>query len=280
MNDRSKEKIIDFHVHCFPDDLAGKTISLLEEKANEKARLDGTVANIKRSMKKAGIDWSVVQNIATKPSQTETINDWAASIQGEGIISFGTIHPEFSEPEAEIERIRDSGLPGIKFHPDYQEFYVDEEKFFPIYEKIIEKDLIILFHSGIDIGLPESLHCPPSRLKKVVETFPEGKIIAAHMGGYKMWDRVEEELVGSNVYLDTSYSLRHMPRKQFLRIVENHGSEKILFATDSPWEDQTKEVERIKDLNLEEGVEAAIFYENSRELLGNTIDQEEIISIS
>ena len=261
-------RIIDFHVHCFPDELAYKTIPLLAERAGVEARLNGTVSDVKQSMNKAEIVCSVIQTIATKPSQTEVINDWASSIQGDGIICFGTIHPLYPDPEAEIKRIKEMGLPGIKFHPDYQEFFVDDEKLFPVYEKIIENDLIILFHAGVDIGLPAPYHCTPERMKKVVDTLPEGKIIAAHMGGYKMWDEVEKKLVGSNLYFDTSYSLRHMSKEQFVRIIENHGEERILFGTDSPWEDQKEEVERIKDLNLEKEVESALFYNNACKLLG------------
>ncbi|HEY8348871.1 MAG TPA: hypothetical protein VIM13_03450 [Clostridia bacterium] len=119
--------VIDFHTHCFPDELAAKAVASLSEKACIPAMLNGTLSDLKRSMEANNITGSVLFNIATKPSQTAKINDWAVRIQDEGIISFGSIHPLCEDWESELKRIKELGLRGIKFHPEYQEFYVDDE---------------------------------------------------------------------------------------------------------------------------------------------------------
>jgi len=259
--------VIDFHVHCFPDQLAATAVPMLAQRAGIPARLNGTVDDIKKSMKKANISKSVVLSIATKPTQTEKINSWAAEIQDDSIIAFGSIHPDYEGWEDELRRIKELGLKGIKLHPDYQGFFVDEERMFPIYELASRLGLIILFHAGVDIGLPAPFHCTPDRLLKVVKAFPHGKIIAAHMGGYQYWDEVENLLVGENLYFDTSYSLGWIDEVQAKRIIKNHGFKKILFATDSPWCDQAEEVAKIKSLNLGCEVENAILSGNAQELL-------------
>jgi len=260
--------VVDFHVHCFPDELAEKAIPALAKRAGIPARLNGTIDNIKKSMKEAKIDKSVVLSIATKPTQTEKINNWAAEIQDDGIIAFGSIHPDYEGWKDELWRIKELGLKGIKLHPDYQNFFVDEERMFPIYELAFKLDLIIIFHAGVDIGLPAPFHCTPDRLLKVVKTFPQGKIVAAHMGGYKYWDDVENLLVGENLYFDTSYSLGWLDEVQAKRIINNHGFEKILFATDSPWSDQAEELSKIKNLNLGYEAESAILGGNAEKLFG------------
>lgn len=262
--------VIDFHVHCFPDDIALRAVESLSEAAALPPKSDGTVAGIRASMKKAGIDKSIILSIATKPQQTEKINQWAASIQEEDIIAFGSIHPEYEDWENELERIHYSGIKGIKFHPEYQKFYVDDTKMFPIYRKASELGLIILFHAGVDIGMPAPYHCPPERMKRVVRAFPEARLVAAHMGGFRYWDEVEDCLAGENLYLDTSYSLQEMREEQFLRIVSKHGPERILFATDSPWGDQNEEVQRFCGISLPEDVKSAILGENAARLLGLT----------
>ena len=96
--------IIDFHVHCFNDELAAKAVPQLAKCANIPARLDGTILSLKESMKKAGVDKSVVLSIATKPSQTEKINNWTALIQDDSIIGFGSIHPENENWKEELLR--------------------------------------------------------------------------------------------------------------------------------------------------------------------------------
>lgn len=259
--------IIDFHTHCFPDDMAFKVVPFLAGAAGIKPVLDGTLSGLRNSMEQAGIDYCVIQNIATKTNQTSTINDWAAKVQCSGIISFGSVHPDYSYWEDELIRIKKLGLKGLKYHPDYQRFFIDDEKMYKIYEKIFELDLIILFHAGLDIGLDPPYHCTPERLLKVIEKFPGGKIVAAHMGGYDYWDEVEMLLAGKDIFLDTSYSFNDLGREKMSRLIKIHGTDKILFATDSPWTDQGEEIKNISSLPLTEEDKKKIFWENAADLL-------------
>lgn len=259
--------IIDFHTHCFPDGLAVKAVPALAVKANIPAMVSGTVSDLKSSMLTNGINYSVLLNIATKPSQTEKINDWAAQIQQGSIISFGSIHPLYENWKNELKRIKNLGLKGIKFHPEYQDFYADDKALYPIYEYAFELGLIIAFHAGEDLGFKPPFHCTPDRLDNLITHFEGGKIIAAHMGGYNYWDEVEKHLVGKDIYFDTSYAVGIMDNEQAKRIIQNHGYKKILFGTDSPWRDQGWSVRSIKDLCLGQEIEEAIFYKNASDLL-------------
>ncbi|MCX7920791.1 MAG: amidohydrolase family protein [Clostridia bacterium] len=260
--------IIDFHVHCFPDELAQKAIPKLSENANIPARLDGTLGSLQRSMNKCGVDYSVILSIATNPLQTEKVNSWSAGVQNGGILAFGSIHPDYENWKSEIDRIKEFGLRGLKFHPDYQNFFVDDIRVFPIYEYALQQGLIIIFHCGEDPGLPLPSHCTPKRLKDVIKAFPKGKVVAAHMGGYSYWDDVERYLVGEDLYMDTSASMGFASDEQIKRIISDHGYQKILFGTDSPWSDQEEQIAKLKELNLAESVEKAILGYNAKELLG------------
>lgn len=262
--------IIDFHVHCFPDEIAVKAVPALAQAAGLTPESDGTVAGIRSSMRAAGIDKSVVQSIATKPLQTPKINRWAASVQNNEIISFGTLHPEYEDWEKELSTIHELGLKGIKFHPDYQQFFVDDPEMYAVYEAASQMKLILLFHAGVDIGLPAPYHCTPDRLKRVVRAFPEARIIAAHMGGYDYWDDVEQYLAGEELYFDTSYSLNKMSEGQFMRIVGKHGADRLLFATDSPWANQAEEVTRLVKMDLPDDATEAVLGGNAAKLLGLT----------
>lgn len=262
--------IIDFHVHCFPDEIAERAVTTLSEAANLPLKSNGTVAGIKASMKKAGVNKSVLLSIATKPQQTHKITQWAASVQDENIIAFGSIHPEYEDWRDELSKLCEVGIKGIKFHPEYQDFYVDDPKMFPIYERAAELGLIIIFHAGGDLGFQAPYHCPPERMKRVVRAFPGAKIVAAHMGGYEYWDEVENCLAGEQLYFDTSFSLHEMGREQFFRIASKHGYDKLLFASDSPWGDQSEEVERMLGLMLPKDLSEAVLGGNAARLLGLT----------
>lgn len=263
--------IIDFHTHCFPDGLAARAVEALSKAGGIPPQLNGTVGDLIKSMGEAGIDRCVLLPVATKPSQTTGINDWAAGIQQERIVAFGSLHPGYGEWRGELARIRKMGLKGIKFHPEYQQFYVDDPDVMKIYEEALEMGLILVFHAGVDIGLSAPWHCTPERLRRVTEAFPGGRIVAAHMGGFGMWEEVERHLAGTGIYLDTSYSLGPGPdlmsEEQFKRIVIKHGAERILFGTDSPWTEQRSEVRKIRALRLEPAAETAILGGTAQKLL-------------
>lgn len=259
--------IIDIHTHCFADNLAARAISVLSRKGNINPYTDGTVKGLKSSMKNAGVDISVLQTIATKPEQTNTINRWAVSVQDDSIMSFGTLHPDYPHWKDEIRYLAQSGIKGIKLHPDYQGFFVDDPALFPIYEAIFNEGLIVLFHAGIDIGFPDPCHCPPARLRNVADAFPGARIIAAHMGGYKCWEDVERYLVGTEIYFDTSFSFDALGAFQMKKLILEHGTEKILFGTDSPWADQAVEIQNIKSIGLSASETEMILGGNAMALL-------------
>ena len=260
--------IVDFHAHCFPDELAHRVMPAMEENAGVKAALDGTLGDLLGSMARAGIGLAVPQHIATKPGQERTINQWAAGIQGEKVLCFGTIHPGSPDWREEIKRLVDYGLKGVKFHGDFQDFYVDEPRMFPIYEALCAAGSIVLFHAGIDIARPHPCHCPPKRLRTVIDRFPEGRWVAAHLGGYLSWDEVEEHLLGHPLYLDTSYTYHQLGPERMRELIRGHGVERVLFGSDSPWADQAAAVEQIRSLGLTEEEERAVLGGNAERLLG------------
>ncbi len=263
--------IIDFHTHIFPDKIAKKTIEFLEAEGNVKAYTDGTLEGLIRSMKENRIDISVVLPVMTKPEQFETVNRYAAEITGRaGIISFGGIHPDADGYREKLDRIKELGLPGIKLHPDYQKTFIDDPKMVRIIDYAAEIGLIVLIHAGIDIGLPDPVHCPPSRSAQMLAGIdrPKAKIVLAHTGGYNQWDEVEEYLVGRNVLFDMSFSLGRITDDQFVRIVKNHGADRILFGSDSPWDGQGKTCEQLLKLDLTEEETGRILFRNALDLLG------------
>lgn len=261
--------IVDFHTHIFPDALAARAIAELSAKAQIPPYTDGTRAGLLASMRRAGVDFAVTAPIATKPTQVRSINTLAAEInrRNEGIVSFGTLHPLQTDWREEIARLVADGIPGIKFHPDYQGFFVDEFRLLPMYRALADAGLIVLFHAGIDIGVPPPVHCPPDRLARLLDAVPDLTVIAAHMGGYGQWDAVEQHLLGRSVYLDTAYSLSDLGAERMVAMIHRHGADRVLFGTDSPWTDQAAEIAGISALPLTEEERTAVLGKNARQLL-------------
>ncbi len=263
--------IADFHVHVFPDDVAPRAIGTLLTAYHVEAITDGTVAGLLAHMAASGVTHSVIQPVATKPSQVRSINDWAASHTARGIVSFGAIHPEGEDPAAEVERLVSLGIPGIKIQGNWQNIFVDDRSMYPIYEAARDR-LIILFHSGEELAPFDVMRATPQRIARVKEDFPRLTMVAAHMGGYRMWDEVDEFLLGKDVYLDTSACFPvDLPDERFLRMIRAHGAEKILFATDSPFGDALKDIPRLLSMGLRDDELEMIFWGNARRLLGERL---------
>ena len=217
------------------------------------------------------IDEFLILPIATKPTQQSTINNWASSVMGDGLYAFGTVHPDSDNAIEEIARIKSLGLYGIKFHPEYQKFYPDDPKMFPIYAKMSELRLPALFHSGYDPYCDGVIRCTPQRMAKTVGKFPELTFISAHLGGLDMWDDSEKYLAGkySNLYLDVSVIASFdIDGNQLLRIIKKHGTDKILFGSDCPWDNPVNEINMINALPLSDSDRENIFFRNAHKLLG------------
>ncbi len=266
--------LIDFHTHIFPDKIADKTIEILSANCE---RVDGrktrprsraTLDGLKESMKAEGVDVSVVMPIATTLTQSGSINRFAAEINGrDGVYSFGSLHPMQEDWEDAVLDIKAKGLKGIKLHPEYQRFYIDSPESIRLLKKAEELGLYVTLHAGADIGMPPPVHCAPEQLKHALEFVSGENIIAAHMGGWKRWGEVYELLAGTSIYMDTAFIAQDMKYDEFKRIVNKHGSGKILFATDLPWEapHETKafiEKTGMKDFQLEN-----IFHKNAENIL-------------
>lgn len=268
--------IIDFHTHIFPDKIAQRTINILEGNirdngGTEKAFLDGTLSSLKSSMRDSGVNYSVVLPIATTITQSTTINNFAAEINGkDNIFSFGSVHPMQENAESELERIADMGLRGIKLHPDYQGVYADSPECIRVLKKAERLGLLVVFHSGFDIGMRPPAHCTPKMLRSVIDSLDNGgsNIIAAHMGGWRQWDDTAEYLAGTQILLDTSFSIPYMKRGVLEKILTRHGSDKILFGSDSPWQRQSDSAESVKSLGLSDEDSNNILFRNAKRLLG------------
>lgn len=261
--------IIDFHTHAFTDSIAEKAVSSLSKTSGISPLTDGTVTGLIDFMNGEGVDKSVILPVATKPSQQATINNWASSISDEHIISFGTLFPFSENILDEAERIKSLGLKGIKFHCEYQKFFPDDSAMFPVYQKLAELNLPVIFHGGWDPLSTDIIYGTPERFAKAVSDNPNLTFIIAHLGGMKMWDDVEKYLAGKfdNLYFDTSCLSRYISPEVFYKIIKIHTPEKILFGSDSPWDKPSDIMKMIDSSELSDCEKQKILCLNAKKLL-------------
>lgn len=261
--------LIDFHTHCFPDKLAEKAIDKLSYLSGGlQPYTDGTVEGLRRSMRAGGVDISVILNIATNAHQQKSVNDFAASVNNErDIFAFGSVFPGSEEAFEELERIKSLGLKGVKLHPDYQGFSVDDPKWKPLYQKISSLGLITVFHAGFDYGFPPPYGGTPEKMATALSWF-DSPVIAAHWGGVNCNEAVLRHLCGREIYFDISFGYSMMPKYYAEKILKTHGTDKLLFGTDTPWHTAEMELRLLNSLELSQTDREKITGGNAKKLLG------------
>lgn len=258
---------IDFHTHAFPDALADKAMASLEHGASTKAFLDGRLSSLMASMDRSGIEKSLVCSIATKPSQFEPILKWSRTIQSPRIIPLLSIHPEDADYADKVRIVRAEGFKGIKLHPYYQEFDINEDRMLRIYEALCKYNLMVVMHTGFDIAFKRVPKADPAKIADIVNRFPELKFCATHLGAWEQWQEVEAILAGKPVYMELSFALEYLDRAPIREIMTKHPKEYLLFGTDSPWTDQGNTLKLFRDLKLGAEIENAVLRDNAQRFI-------------
>ena len=266
--------IIDFHTHVFPDKIANSTILALQSRSNSTAYTDGSVNGMVKALERANADIAVTLPVLTKASQFDSVLKFAVEINNKfnntdkKLISFAGMHPDCENIEEKMLQIKSFGIKGIKIHPDYQATYIDDERYINIIKLAKKHDLIVVTHAGVDDGYKGNpVRCSVERVKKVIEQVDYSKFVLAHFGGHRLSEQVYNELAGLNVYFDTAFTLHEIDKQTFAKIVDKHGADKILFATDCPWRDIKLDYEILKSYNLEKDIFDKITYKNAVKLL-------------
>jgi len=242
---------IDFHCHVYPDAIAPKAASSIREfyHLGEDA-MDGKVATLLQQGTAAGVQEFVILPVAMRPDRTRHINDFIIQqvAQQPRFYGYGTVHAAMDDLPGEVQYIMDKGLRGIKLHPDSQVFSIDDPRLFPMYD-MVQGKLPVIFHMG-DTRFDYS---HPKRLRHVLELFPRLQTIAAHFGGYTMYDVAAQELKGKECFFDVSSSLMFMEPGVAESYIRHYGAERFVYGSDFPMWDPVKEMDRFLKLKLTDG---------------------------
>ncbi|SDB48008.1 hypothetical protein SAMN02910317_02430 [Ruminococcaceae bacterium FB2012] len=263
--------LIDFHFHAFTDKIAVRAMEKLTATCGVPAFTDGRLSSALQCFDRWGVDRGVLLPIATKPSQQRIINDWAAENDGGRVISFGTVHPDSEDLFEEMHRVKEMGLHGFKLHPEYQGFFINEPRLDPMFSELECIGLPVTVHAGLDPISPEVTYCMPEPASEMIKRHPKLRIILAHMGGNEYWQESLDHICGldGEVYIDTAYSL-YVPDELMLKMIRKHGADRVLFASDCPWQSAELMFRKIDALPLTDDEKEKIFFRNALALLGES----------
>lgn len=257
--------IIDFHNHVWPDAIAARALG--GNIAGMELFGDGTVAGLRAAQDRAHVDRSVCLAVANTPAQLESANRFVGSLDRTRFVPFGTIHPSVS-PAENLRHLRENRLPGVKLHPIFQGYRLDDPG---LYETLaaLEGEFCVIVHVG-DGGGGDGSTCSPTMVAAIAAAFPKLALVACHFGGYHRLDEASRALSGVPIVVDTSWppSLSTLDPAAVRATIRRHGAENVVFASDWPTADPAAEIEAIRALGLSDSDERMILGENARNLLG------------
>ena len=189
-----KERIIDSHIHGFPDRLFEAIWEYFEQNYwhNE---VNMHFEEIVRFLPTQGITKFTILNYAHKPEISRSLNDWTYSMGKKfpQTIPFGCIHPRDSYFQEEVLRVLDPNqldLNGFKFQLMVTDFYPNDKALDFMYEKLVEYNKILVFHVGtgpvtdmlINKELKQSPYVGIDKLLPILQSYPKLKLQIPHLG--------------------------------------------------------------------------------------------------
>lgn len=270
--------IVDFHTHCFPDRLAARAMASMVAKLEGRLEPvgDGTMGNLLDAMEKSGVDRCVLCQIATRPGQSDVLLETALAIRegrlGErarrAIVPFCSVHPDSPDFERRLAAIAEAGVKGVKLHPFYQDFRLDDPARRRYFEAARDLDLVVVCHCGFDPGFPNDGRCGPRPVAALLRSVPGLRFVAAHLGGWAdPFDGDVSPLIDLGCMADTAVLAYDRPRPEPDRIMRSWPAELLLFGTDRPWNDYDEILAWVRERRSAADLEL-VFHGNAEKLLG------------
>lgn len=257
--------IVDVHAHIFPDKIAEKATRSTAEyfPMKEPPSHNGTVQQLVDTLWEAGIDYALVFSAATTETQVEHVNRYlyTESLKHPEFLPCGSIHAAYPKFEEELSWLCDHGMHGIKLHPEFQKFPLNDRRLFPIFEVMAEKDMFLIAH----MGDPRVEVSGPERMVEIATTFPRLRCIACHLGDWGEWDR--ERILPltklSNVYTDISSTFSYTDNgENILSIIRSYDPDRIFWGSDYPIWCPKKELRRVRELPFSEDFVDKLLFQN------------------
>jgi uncharacterized protein len=188
----------------------------------------------------------------------------------------GSVDPHKGEAAvAEVARIAELGLRGVKFHPSLQAFAPDDESYWPVFAACERHGLLALFHtgtSGIGARQPGGQgirldYARPIRLDAVAAAHPGLTVVAAHFGWPWHMELVAMALHKTNVYIDISgWAPRRIP-PELIGELRGRLAGQFVWGSDFPFLAPQRCLDELAGLGLPDEVLRQVLHENAARIL-------------
>ncbi len=266
-------KVFDIHTHTYPEAIADKACINLGKFYNFVCEGKGTYTHLESQAKENNVCGYLLFSVATNAHQVEKVNTSIAALaemsrsHGFKSVGFAGMHQDYPDFDGEIERCVSLGLQGVKIHPDIQGVDINDKRLLPLYDILQSRNLPVYLHMGDN--RPEYQFSATEKLLDVLNNFPGLRAVAAHLGGYSVWESAVPLLAGrENIMYDTSSALWAISSEYAGKIINKLGAENVMFGTDYPVKNTREELDRFFAIKLSEKEREDILWNNAIRFLG------------
>lgn len=268
--------IIDIHAHpVFASMPIHPGVHQLSETYYSRKALILTLEDFIKELDRAGVDRVVLLTVCWKGQPMRVRNEATAEIikrYPERFIGFASFDP--NDPKQAVEEVEYAvhklGFRGVKTIAQNVEIFYNDRRYYPIYDKVQELGVPILFHTGPSFLHTRTLFGDPMTLEDVAVDFPKMNIILAHMGMQRYMDVHSLLVRHPNVYADLSFWPLHPAYAPLIPwgLLERTVSQKILLGSDFPvGQSPSEAIDAVKRLLISERFKSQILGENAARLL-------------
>ncbi len=271
------EKIIDFHVHLFPDGLFDAIWKHFSSNYGWDVIYHYYYRECVDHLRKNRVGPIAFSNYAHRKGVAKYLNEWNVKVLDEipDLYCFAAHHPE-DEDGADMAAsiIKHPKILGYKLQLLVQCFYPHDERLYPLYDIIMEHGKWLLIHLGT--GPVGNEFTGIVHFKKLLKRYPDMRIIVPHMGAleYDEFGALLDEY--QNIQLDTSYSFFPNVKIGFLssslgiQFLEKY-QDRILYGSDFPnlIFPREAEIETLLGLDLSQSFYDKVFWKNGWRIITN-----------
>lgn len=267
------DKIIDFHVHLFPDRLFQSIWKFFEQSYGWRVLHQLYYRDCVAYLREHGVGPIVYSNYAHKPGVARGINEWNLSVLEEipDLYCFAAYHPGDEDALAMAEElVAHPRILGFKLQLLVQRFYPHDERLMPLYELIMERKKRMLLHVGT--GPVGHEYVGLVHFRKLLKRFPELPVNVAHMGALEYQGFIELLDDHPGMYLDTAFTFYPGMEGSFNLGPEylERYQDRILYGSDFPnlILPRQMEIDCLLGYGLPQAFYDKIFFSNAGRLIG------------
>ncbi len=273
MQNQKKTQIattVDCHVHVWPDSLVQRNLETIKNKSGISPAFDGSISSLHESMGRSGMTISIVNNLVLRADLVKKANDWTALTvsRSRDLVGMGWVIAGLPESVEEARRcISELNFKGVKMHHSHSKIFPDDSKNYPIYEKLSELGVPVLFHCGKNpyTNSSEVQFSAPWRFRQVLSSFNKLKVVMGHLAGFEDYPEEALDLLTSFSNASTDTAIEFTTKVDVKEIVKLVGVDKILFGSDYPIRDPSTLLSWLNS-SLPESDVGSILSDNPRKL--------------